>query len=253
MSIFTVFLQKEWKVWQRPFFNSGLRNRKNCVLITFFFVVFSAVIYGVSNWFPSLRLSVYFEPASMFRLADGCLLDRSIPFIPETVYIYNTLFLFFFVHCFFYPPNKEGIHRVKLLLQSQMLMTLTATLFFIFCPAPVRMRDQVQSALEGSNQLYSHFFYYLYAVDTEFNSWPCLHIAHPLLITLSVQKWMGKATIVFLWIWLSCLSLSIATTKQHYIWDLICGLLLGATFYYLTFKSGTKGCNFPASGKEPEV
>ncbi len=232
-------LQKEWKIWQSQLFNRDLKCRKNSFVLTFYFVLALSFLYFATNHFSSLRLKVYFQPATFFTFPDGQSIDRAIPFIPQTLHIYSTLLAFFFVNCFFYPLNDTGAKRFKLILQAQFSFTVLALVIFIFCPAPVAMRDQVLAAIQGDSS-YEYLFNILYALDTEYNSWPCLHIAHPLFITLTVQTWIkSKTKKVLLWVWLFLLLASIATTKQHYLWDLLSGGILALAFYYYTFKKSS--------------
>ena len=230
--------QEEWFIWKHwPFKREISASRTECLKVTAIFLLFLAFIYHMTNQYGFLRLDVSWRPHTMFTMGDGSLLDRNIPFIPGTIHIYNTLLAFFFVHCFLYPLTQRGQHEVRILLQTQILLTCTATIFFVLLPSPVDMRDQVQNVLQDMNHgaFHKRLFETLYFIDTHYNSWPCLHIAHPLLITLTVQKWLQKPiSKIILWTWVVLLLVSIATTKQHFVWDLLTGIITGLILYKIS-------------------
>ena len=78
--------------------------------------------------------------------------------------------------------------------------------------------------------LFGALFQIIHGADRPWNAWPSLHVSTAALITIfSIHWWKERPvlqwSIGILWI-LMCIS--ILTTKQHFIWDLVTGLLLTA-------------------------
>ena len=81
----------------------------------------------------------------------------------------------------------------------------------------------------------------LHTLDTPYNAWPSLHVAQSLYLALAMTVWLKREhadarwllpVLVFLWVDWSALSLSILTTKQHYLWDMVTGAALGLAFWH---------------------
>ena len=75
-----------------------------------------------------------------------------------------------------------------------------------------------------------------FSMDEPWNAWPSLHIAHSYFLTRAISRWMRirssesqlvKIFIAIVWIEFFLLSISIMTTKQHYVWDLFTGIIVG--------------------------
>ncbi|MEO2242698.1 MAG: phosphatase PAP2 family protein, partial [Candidatus Poseidoniia archaeon] len=79
-------------------------------------------------------------------------------------------------------------------------------------------------------------FEMVHKMDQPWNAWPSLHIAHSYFLAHAITRWVkaghGDSTgsrlfLLVLWVEFVLLCISILTTKQHYIWDLGTGLLVG--------------------------
>ena len=100
------------------------------------------------------------------------------------------------------------------------------------------MRGQVHAGLAHAPE-WRGFYQHLHGLVTPFNAWPCLHVAQPLLIVLVVGRWTRHhGAIAGLWLWFGLLSLSVLTTKQHYVWDVMTGMLLAVIVYRFIFRPG---------------
>ncbi len=163
-------------------------------------------------------------------------IDRLIPVIPWMIVPYIALFLYYPVTLLCTP--KDDHSRLELIGGVQMLSvaTLACTVIFLIFPAEIDMRDQIPDAVLEGDGLFSTLFSYMHAMDEPWNAWPSLHIAHSYFLTRSISRWMRirsseskmvKAFISLVWVEFFLLSISIMTTKQHYVWDLFTGIIVG--------------------------
>ena len=198
--------------------------------ITFFLL---AGIYGAVNQWAGMRGVTAWDPKQAFVLADGTFLDRRIPVLPWSIHVYNTLFLFYWLPACVMPASAKAHQQLVALMQSLVGMLLVACAFFLFLPACIDMRDQVQHALAEPGVWVGHVYAFkaIHYLDTPYNSWPCQHIAQPILVCGVVTYWHWQKhplRIIFLWIFCALVGVSILTTKQHFIWDVATGTLMGS-------------------------
>ena len=133
---------------------------------------------------------------------------------------------------------KDDRSRLELIAGVQMLSvaTLFCTIIFLILPAEIDMRDQIPIDVLEGDSLYSNLFNLMHSMDEPWNAWPSLHIAHSYFLTRAISRWMrirysesqlSKIFIAIIWIEFFLLSISIMTTKQHYVWDLFTGIIVG--------------------------
>jgi len=122
-----------------------------------------------------------------------------------------------------------------------LLFALSFSVFMLF-PAEVTVRTQMEALMPSMTPLLESIFSVMYDIDRVWNSWPSLHVSESLLIVLFVQRWLEiraeefprrKLWMSAFWIAWILLSVSIITTKQHFIWDMITGGLLGWALWKL--------------------
>ncbi len=218
-----------------PFIWKGAWNRRNLLGGNLFLIqilVFGlfgiAFPYFASNQFVAANGVTVWDPETAF--------DRAIPVIPWMVVPYMALYLYYPVTLLCTP--KDDRSRLELIAGVQMLCvaTLACTAIFLLLPAEVDMRDQIPVEILEGDGLYSSLFSHMHAMDEPWNAWPSLHIAHSYFLTRAISRWVkirspesniGKIFVTLVWIEFILLSISITTTKQHYIWDLFTGLAVG--------------------------
>ena len=164
-------------------------------------------------------------------------LDFEIPFLPWSIIFYSTLYFVFYPLPFFIVKN-EKIKEVLVLSQSLIIAQIIAAFFFIFLPAEVHIRSQAEIEIGLNAGLFGTFYEILWIIDSPYNSWPSLHVVQAGLITLFAIRWSSEKilfqiSIFTLWV---LMALSILTTKQHFIWDLISALILILVVFYYQVK-----------------
>ena len=138
-------------------------------------------------------------------------LDNNIPLISWFVYFYLLMFILIFI-----PFNKKNNGKITL---NYIIAVLIAFLFFIILPTAT-YRPLIQ---EGNiNDILVNL---VYSADLQYNAFPSLHAA---LLTLSFYFLLKyKKIIAYKMLPLYILSLiSTLFIKQHYILDILSGILL---------------------------
>ena len=88
-------------------------------------------------------------------------------------------------------------------------------------------------------------FTFIHVSDNPWNAWPSLHIVHSSLLARLITHWVqrdyhesrfSKPFLVLLWIEWALLCVSIMATKQHYLFDLVTGLVVAFVFWRMFTK-----------------
>ena len=213
-----------------PLWNAALRRESR----SGFFAVVAAIliftmtpIYLITNHLMDWRDTTVWDPSTS--------LDTSIPFIAWSMIFYQSLFFLFYPLPFYAMPDTTEARR-DTLIASQGLLTLTviSNLIFVLFPCEIFIREQAVAGIAGANPLLVSAFEYQWWIDSPYNAWPSLHISTSGMFTLFALRWW-KGQPVKQWIigilWL-LMALSILTTKQHFVWDLVTALALLAAVWH---------------------
>ena len=151
--------------------------------------------------------------------------DRAIAFMPWTVWIYLGLFIGIFHAGVFIVDSREHYMRMWL---SLVLAGVVAYLFFYIVPATYPRPDV---SGDGASMA---FLRLVHRIDPPNNTFPSLHVAYMTLVALGI--WRFDHRVGWLIIGLATLpSLTILTTKQHYLADLGGGVVLAVLCHWLCF------------------
>lgn len=156
------------------------------------------------------------DPATLPMTA----LDHTIPFIPETVWIYGTVTWACLV-AWLLVPNAIEARRLYL---SIALSTVACTLVFIVFPTTFpRELYPIDPVSASARELLD-----LRSADDADNCFPSLHVALAWSIALSFRRethgtWLVSGALL----WAALVSLTTLTTKQHYVADVPAGFAVG--------------------------
>ncbi len=156
-------------------------------------------------------------------------LDLAIPFMAWTIVIYLSLFYFFYLlPIFSTPDDKRGRHEALIMSQSLILLFVISNIWFVICPAEIHIRSQALENVDTMHPVFLAMFEGLWFMDEPYNAWPSLHVSSAGLFTFfAIRWWKGKPNRQWaVGIWWVLLSLSILTTKQHFILDMVTGALI---------------------------
>ena len=180
-----------------------MRRVQTAVFIATFIAVFYLVPMHVR----------FVEPTHLVPTA----VDRAVPFLEWTIWIYVSYFVFLFVP--FVACRDEA--RVMRARSALALNSVLAGAVFLAWPTQTAVQQASGEGLTG------FLWQALLTVDRPVNCVPSLHVANACVCAFAMQSegatWRYAAPV-----WLVLIMLSTLTTKQHFFIDLPAGVLLAA-------------------------
>lgn len=158
-------------------------------------------IYPTLNWITSLRswrLHLYF-PAEL-----------AIPFLPELVWAYVSMYALFVMPLFFLPKERMPALGKQLITGS----ILSGVLFLLF-PAELGFAREIPAQAP-----YTGMFTWIFGVDHPYNLVPSLHVIYSAAIALACIDFARPVVRVSLWAWLTVIVVSTLLVHQHHLLDL---------------------------------
>ena len=162
-------------------------------------------------------------------------LDRLLPLVPTWALIYGALYAFLIVLPVFVIQREDLIRRT--VWAYLMVWTLAFTCFLLYPTVAPRP----ETVLGDGFAVWGLRF--LYDADPPYNCFPSLHVAHSFVSALAssrVHRALGLVAMSFALL----VALSTLFTKQHYVADLMAGILL-AMVAYAVFLRGHSRANVP--------
>lgn len=158
--------------------------------------------------------------------------DRNIPFIPETVLIYFLAYLFWVINYILIGRGeKEQFYRF---VTADLLSRTVCFLFFVFMPT-----TNVRPELHG-NSVWIQLVEWLYKIDEPANLFPSIHCLVSWFCVIGIKNrkdipnWYKGFSFVFALL----ICISTQTLKQHYIIDLIGGIVLAEMTFWIANHCG---------------
>lgn len=173
----------------------------------------------------------------------GTALDASIPALNWTILPYTAFYLLFPAAIAVAPRDDRGRAELAVGLQVLSAATWSCVAVFLLMPAEVDLRGQLLEHWQRTppSALEAWLFAFVHESDTPWNAWPSLHVVHSLLLVMMMTRWTRRdrrrpmlATLVLTVLWSEwvLLCVSVLTTKQHFVFDLVSGLLVGMAFWW---------------------
>ena len=164
-------------------------------------------------------------------------IDSAIPFVPWMFIFYASFYAYF--PALFWVGAKQS-RRLVAEQMNQRLIQATWVVFalFLLLPVEVELRHQIP-AMDG---VFGSLFASLHAADTPYNAWPSLHVLQSLLVILSLQTWLRQdgrltpAALLVMWSAWALLTASTMMVKQHYVFDVVTGIVIGLLMWRAWFK-----------------
>ncbi len=148
--------------------------------------------------------------------------DRIVPLQPAWALVYGSLYLFLIVLPVFVVRQEEHIRRTVL---AYLTVWITAYICFLAYPTIAPRPAKVDG--EGFAAWGLKF---LYSADPPYNCFPSLHVAHSFVSALTSYRVHRKVGIAGT-LCASLVGVSTLYTRQHYVLDVIAGILLALVAY----------------------
>lgn len=170
-------------------------------------------------------------PSNHFHLFPPQLLpltawDRSIPFVPEAVWVYISEYAFFVLA---YLACRKPLSWNQYFYSFLFLQTLSV---FIFIFWPTTYPRHLFPLPLSTDPATSWIFQALRKTDSPANCCPSLHVGSVYLCSFLFLR-ENKKQFPFFLTWATLIALSTLPTKQHYLVDLIAGFLLAVLTSWL--------------------
>lgn len=163
-----------------------------------------------------ILIPAFFPPRT--RHVPELALDRTVPLVPSWAIVYGALYLFLILLPFVVVRQDALIRRT---VHAYLLIWITAYVsFFVVYPTAAPRPDTVNGqgfAVWGLRALY--------ASDPPFNCFPSLHVAHSFVSALACARVHRRVGLIAL-ISATLVAFSTLFTKQHYVLDVVAGVLL---------------------------
>jgi membrane-associated phospholipid phosphatase len=144
--------------------------------------------------------------------------DRAIPLLPVTTWFYEPFYVGIFVIAVIGFQSRWLFHRALVcVIGNALVAAIGHCLVRAQYPRPV--------LVPPFSDLSMAFLAFVYRIDPPGNVFPSLHVAHAFVLALLLRyerPLLGRVTLA-----MACvLALSTLTTKQHFVADVLAGLLM---------------------------
>ncbi|KAG2392028.1 hypothetical protein C9374_013513 [Naegleria lovaniensis] len=194
------------------------------------FVSVSALIGGFQFYFKAQQLALStFNKSEYFNV--DCFIDRYIPFVPHSIYLYS--FGDLFIMACIIPTSPTMNHLIHILF-GLIIVTLCQCLIFVTLPSnvPAHYRTELQKYEAKFGKLdktTKYLFEMMHQMDHDTNTVPSGHCSIATYLALTQWHIFGYFTLLNpLLIACSCVM-----TKQHAFLDTVLGILFGFVIFFI--------------------
>ena len=190
--------------------NQVIKNdkcKKSPWWLCFAIIICYSFLYSLINSLPLHR-----------KILPFILNESSIPFLPFTLIFYLSSFV-----------QSIFVLRVLPMVILKRVMDVSILFIFIFFILYILYPVKYPREIYASNIYYYRLFY---LIDKEGNCFPSLHVFVAIVfayfyvfITRSIIKK------ILMWIWCFVITISVLTTKQHYMIDVFGGIALALLYF----------------------
>jgi membrane-associated phospholipid phosphatase len=166
-------------------------------------------IYPASNWLSSRRADLWHLYLEQ---------ELSIPFVPQFVWLYLSMYLLFVLPPFFVPT-----HAVARVGKQLIAGCVACGLLFLLLPAALGFERVLPP-----DEPYRRIFQGIHEVDAPHNLVPSLHVVFTAVIALACAHFAREPFRCLLWAWLVLIVSSTVLVHQHHLIDVLAALLLVA-------------------------
>jgi membrane-associated phospholipid phosphatase len=191
--------------------------------LSFRLQILALTLFGwLGIYFFINRLQV--EPNNRIDLATP--LDRRIPFVPQLVLVYFSTYLFV-IQPFIILSEARQFYWMLANFGS---ITVIASLIHALVPSKIE-RNEIVVADGVSGRMINLF----QKTCKPYGNFPSMHVALSVPVVGINFMVAGPTTGSIILVWAILIALSTLYTKQHYILDVLAGLIGGMLIYSLTY------------------
>ncbi len=176
----------------------------------------AAILYLTSNHFH------IFRP----RLLPLSRIDMAVPFIPQTVWLYASEYIYFVV---IYWSLRDILNLNKFIYAVLALLVGCVLVFWLW---PTTISRDLFPLPENLDPVTCLVLTALRRVDSPSNCFPSFHVGSVCLSSFIISS-EGRWKFRFFLTWAIAISLSTLTLKQHYFVDVVSGFGLAVIFYFI--------------------
>ncbi len=144
--------------------------------------------------------------------------ELNIPFIPEMVLVYMSIYLLFFAAPFILRQRREFL-TLAIVLD---FIILVGGIGFLLIPA------QLAFARETDLGAFPGLFRFADRLNLTYNLFPSLHVALSVACIATYAARIGAIGRILLWIWALAISASTLFTHQHHVLDVVAGWIIAS-------------------------
>ena len=174
----------------------------------------TAILYLTSNHFH------IFRP----RLLPLSRIDVAVPFVPQTVWLYVSEYLYGLV---IYWSYRDTLNLNKCIYA---VFSLLVTCVLVFWLWPTTFSRDLFPLPENIDPVTCLVLTALRRADSPANCFPSFHVGSVYLSCFLLSN-EGRRKFRFFLVWATAISLSTLTLKQHYFVDVVSGFGLAVIFY----------------------
>jgi len=201
--------------WSLPLFiNRG--NKNLCGVILF--------LTAAGLYLPSNHIHIF--PPQYLPMSW---VDLAVPFMPNTMWIYISEYIFFIT---VYWASRNYMNLNKYFYSFLALQSVSVAIFWIW---PTTYPRSDFPLPEDLGPITHAVFSWLRTTDTPANCCPSLHVSSVYLSTFIFLD-EQKKKFPFFFCWGTAIAVSTLTTKQHYLVDVVAGLVMAVAFYWVFHK-----------------
>jgi membrane-associated phospholipid phosphatase len=181
---------------------------------------------------------IWFKLLEIFIIPEFIIqvdLDEYIPFLPIFVIPYLLWFVYIFFGCLYTGfKSKENFYKLIFFLGAGMAV---AYIIYMIFPNGQNLRT---APAQAQNDVFSALIRLIHATDSSTNVCPSVHVINAFAVDAALRHtspFCKKRVLRYLsFIFFILVCMSTVFTKQHSIFDVYCGLLVGGLIYIPLYK-----------------
>lgn len=199
-------------------------------LAVVFFLGFGG-LYLLPNAYPPA------PPAALPKLG----LEDAIPLLPWMVPVYLSVIPLLFVP-FFALKDRKAFHQYYL--SMVLALVISGTVFWVF-PTSIARPDEL-----GLSGLSQWLIQLMHGLDGPANCFPSLHVAFAVIAAWNTRS-LGRNWKTAGPLWALAITISVLTTKQHYLIDVLGGLIVAAVALSSPLQTRRRSASAPGRLGQP--